>query len=711
MVASKKKIVAVALFFLVTLAVHARGGNDPSVTVTTHGPGGRLIAINWTQVKNPFQNTYTLYRANRGDRSFTAIKSVSVADHQFLDENLPSPMGNFFYFVTHESFEKLNQGVRITDAEIAAQLATLPENERMQTSGSYPYAGGYFPPQGGTANAALQTNRNTRQVNEGISLGLIIFTNKVETESALLPLDPAGRQELVERLNAAYIPSRANGTALYYAEHTAIAALNRLDAAKVLPSNLESVNIITFTTGLDTSSTDVSLPSPDGVSFAGVQSGSGAYRNFINQQIKTKRIGGKRIDAWAIGATGRNAVNGAEFQATLNAVSSSPENVSYISNVAEIERPLLGIAGSIKISAQRSSLMFTTPAYPVGTIVRLTFDSAYHPDSSAQYVEGRIAYNNNAYMLTNIRAEGLPLATNNGVVSGRRGDGGIEYTIAIDDDFPDRSIMQWYKPNSLAGDDWQQNSEFKTLKLNDYTSGRKSAAVYLVLDCSSMLSEADVDAVRRAAMLFIDRLYNVSGGYDLATAAPPVQYNQTVLSISGPTAQNTPPASAYPPSGATQYTRIQVNPAVATEYTQIQSMPSAGTQYTYIQAAPAPAQWARIQTTPAPALPPSRMAPPAPAPVYLNLHLPPKSVIWDAPYSGFWVQTGSYTDVTFAQDCWRKLFLSGCADAEIFSKDINGVMYYRVKVGPYQDRQTAELTRDILRGAGVDYRDCYVVKQ
>jgi cell division protein FtsN len=725
----KKRAAAGILFFLVTFAVHARGGNDPSVTVTTPAPDSRLVSINWMQVKNPQQTSYTLYRANRVDHSFTAVKAVSMMDHQVLDENLPPPLSNYFYFITHEGFEKLNQGVKITDAEIAAQLATIPAEY-----GAYPYDG--YSQQTGARNADA-LNNNVRPVNEGISLGLIIFNNKVVTESSLLPLDPAGRQELMERLNAAYIHSGANGTALYYAEHTALAALNRLDAAKILPSNLQSVNIITFTVGLDTSSTDVSLPPPDTNSFAGKQ--SAAYRAFINQQIKTKRIGNRRIDAWAIGVPGRDTVNSGEFQSTLGAISSSPENLFYINDASEVERSLLGIADTIKISAQRASLMFTTPAYSVGTTVRITFDKAYHPANSNQFIEGRIAYSDNNYTLTNLQAQGLPLATK-GPITGRRGDAGIEYTIAVDDDFSENSIMQWYKLNSLAGDDWQQNSEFTTLKLNDYTSGRKSAAIYLVLDCSSTINEAGIATVRAAAMRFIDKLYNAGGGYELGSAPALVlsQSNQNVIPRTGPSpqtrnpviTQSVPPSHHYPqPPSAVQWAQTQTPPPQAAQYTQIQVNPSAASQYTYIQTVPsataqppvvvqpapsAAAQWMQIQTVPQ-TLPAERKAPPLPvrnaAPAYLGSYLPPASADWSAPYSGFWVQVGSYTEISFAQDCWRKLYHAGCASTEIFSKDVDGLTRYRVKVGPYQNRQTAEAARDILRAFDADYRGSYVVEQ
>jgi cell division protein FtsN len=99
------------------------------------------------------------------------------------------------------------------------------------------------------------------------------------------------------------------------------------------------------------------------------------------------------------------------------------------------------------------------------------------------------------------------------------------------------------------------------------------------------------------------------------------------------------------------------------------------------------------------------------APAGRVVGLPPKRALSNAPYSGYWVQVGSYTDIKFAQDCWRKLYLSGCADAEIFSKELDGEMRFRVKVGPYQDKPTADFAREILRHVDPDYKDSFVVQQ
>jgi len=52
-----------------------------------------------------------------------------------------------------------------------------------------------------------------------------VFSNKVEVMTPLIPLDPAGKQEVLETMRVRYKPSPANGTALFYAEHTALANL------------------------------------------------------------------------------------------------------------------------------------------------------------------------------------------------------------------------------------------------------------------------------------------------------------------------------------------------------------------------------------------------------------------------------------------------------------------------------------------------------
>lgn len=794
-----KKTALSALCFFLGLGVYAGGVNDPALHVTTASPTSRQIALDWSKVK-PAEGGYGLYRANRAEKTISLVKEINSGITQVVDSNLPPPLVNYYYFVTHIAPGKpvdpvtvFPNGKKITEEEMAAQLATIPWNLRAAAPSSEPQrtdipASAPVPPPSGGA-------RTGQRLNDGIYIGLALFSNKVDAPAALVPLDPAGRRELLERLNVRYTPSRSVGTALYYAEHTVLENLSALDKQGELPQHIETVSVITFTDGLDTASTDVELPAPGGsVSFAGKQTSS--YMNYVSQQIKSRRVSGKKIDAWAIGIPGKDVTNEAEFARTLESVSSSPDHVAYLNDLSQIEERLRVIADDLNIWTPVVNLTFTVPAYPVGTIVRLTFDGYYGaPEGSARYIEGRIAHDGKTgYSLTALSASGMTLAHKT-PVDGKRTTEGIEYTITLHDNFSESTLMQWYKQPGYAGNEWQLNSEVQSKKVADFTNARRSALIYLVLDCSSSLSELQVNEIRRAVTRFIERLFDDAASaqqiaaQNIVSASIPdkprarstenlpyespaqrpyqeekIQYQQQ---SPPPAQQQRPqpkPAPAPQPSPPSQpyYEEIPGYPQYQQqdEYGQYQQQPprydqtpppyyqqqqqpprypsqqqqqQGGNQYqqqqqqSQRQQPPYRPQYQQPQyqhyQQPQYQQPATRIeiydeaggsititppgAPGAPA----TLFLPAPTVNLAEPYSGFWVQVGSFTGLTSAQQTWRKLYHSNCPNAEIFGKNINGIMHYRVKIGPYQDRRDAEKALNTILYANIGFNDAYIVRQ
>jgi hypothetical protein len=80
----------------------------------------------------------------------------------------------------------------------------------------------------------------------------------------------------------------------------------------------------------------------------------------------------------------------------------------------------------------------------------------------------------------------------------------------------------------------------------------------------------------------------------------------------------------------------------------------------------------------------------------VSKNIPAAEIDRENPFNGYWVQVGSYTDINAAQDRWRELYRAGCADTEIFSKTINGITYYRVRVGHYQSQDKANYCRSLF---------------
>ncbi|MDR2510220.1 MAG: SPOR domain-containing protein [Spirochaetaceae bacterium] len=771
-----KKVSAAALFFLLASRVFASGVNDPSLYVSTVSDNARQIILDWSKVRNPESSRYGIYRANRSDKTISLVREVTQDVWQVVDGSLLPPLINYFYFVHHVSADNsldpfiiFPEGRRITEEEMSGQLSNIYMLNGSITEAppiDYEERGGGLQEQGAkktskaqaqktfsknapeaappaaniTAGAQADYRNDSRfKLPEGIYMGLAFFSNKVDTPPALIALDPAGRREIIERLNVNYNAARTNGTALFYAEHIALESLFKLERQGRLPPNIDSVNVITFTDGLDTSSTDVALPPPSSdVSFAGKQTNS--YMNYISQQLKTRRVGGKKLNAWAIGIPGRDVTNDAEFTRTLEAVASSPANVAYLNDLAQIEGQLMTIADRLNIWTPVVKLTFTTPAYSVGTIVRITLDDYISSaGESGRYFEGRIAYDDNAnrnYMLSGLTGKGVTIPARM-PIEGKRTPKGIEYTITLNDAVDENTLMQWYRQPGSNGGVWQLNSEFDKSKISDFTSSRKSALIYLVLDCSSSLDNYQIVEIRTSITRFIDRLFNTAS----ASVKPNITEGRYEGNITGihfnaegeqPPQYQTQPQYVYPQGG--QYTQAR-QPQMPSGR-PIQQEPR------YVEASPpAPYYQSMPQIQYQPAVPKNQQYPPPPVEPYPQqprlveqyiiqknapdtavqivpalprntvLFLPAPVVNANEPYSGYWVQVGSFNDISYAQDVWRKLYLSNCVNTEIFAKVLNGIMYYRVKVGPYQDRSDAEYAAGVIRAAAIGFDDAYVVHQ
>jgi cell division protein FtsN len=729
----KKKNALAALFFLVALNIYAGGSSDPTLLVTTQSQDSRQISLDWNKVKDSQKYRYGIYRANRNEKTVSLVKEVNSSILQFTDTNLPPPLSNYYYFAYHvnlnaslDPFIVFPDGKKITDEEMGFQLATIPA-----------YGGVIGSPVSEPDELLDEETPETIPITppiqikpviktpEGVYVGLVLFSNKIDVPPMLIPLDPGGRRELLERLTINYVPTKSYGTALYFAEHTTLENLFDLEKSGKLPVNLDSVSIITFTDGLDTSSTDVALESPGGISFKGKQ--TGAYMSYISQQLKTKKIGGKKIDAWAIGILGKDVTSGVDFTKTLESIASSSEQVIQLSEISQIENRLGEIAERLNLWKSAAKLTFTVPAYPVGTTLRITFDNYLStPERADSYIEGRVTYNNDRYTLTGLSAAGITLTDKN-PAAGRRTDYGIEYTITIDDHFNESSLMQWYKQTGY--EDWQLNSEFNTQKKTDFSSNRKSAIIYLLLDCSSSLNDYQINEIRDAVTRFLDKIYNtastvvtpafVAGNYEgteinIVKSTPEMMFSANSGTKSSETAKKDRPKAKnqqiYRPQAQPDYVPAEDHLAQQQplEMQYIQSQHPAA-QYVPQQPPPQYGQ-ASIEIYD---FPPASQTPP---PSYTTssispLYMPTPTVNLSEPYSGFWVQVGSFTDLRRAQDTWRRLFLNNCTNSEIFGKQLNGMMHYRVKIGPYQERNDAESALKIIRNANIGFNDAYIIWQ
>jgi cell division protein FtsN len=768
-----KRCFLATFFAALAINVYAGGGNEPLITVKTPSQNARLVLLDWSPVKSPEKGRFGLYRVERETNTYVLMKEIFPVDRYVLDENLALPLDNYFYRIeSAPAGRELPQTkpIRIPEKEMIEQIASsyfldpnalsgldlepLPDPIDSRFNQAPPYDQAFA--------SQVKPTRTGTKLNDGIYIGALSFTGKVtdltqnfDGSNTLIPLDPSGRQELLEHLFVGYVPSHAFGTALYYAEHQALANLTELDKAGLLPPKVDSVTFITFTDGIDTSSTDAALTPIEGRDFRHSPSAT-TYRNYIQQQLSNRRIAGKNINAWSIGIRGRDVVNENEFGQTLRALSSNGGRVSELDDLSDIESDLMEIADGLNIYTPQVNLTFSTPAYPVGTIIRITFDNwISSPEGAEYYVDARLGWGEGGYTLSGLTARGVALADTKTVVGTRNGSA-VEYTIKIKNDFALPNVKQWYRQSNEGMYGWQANSEFVAHKATAFIHERKTAIVYLVLDGSSSLHAEEITKVRSAINMFVDRLYNAAsrqinlpqvgveedynysgdnggnGGFYPNTQnsgslaqSPPTTYRppQQPRSKSSANSSSNPPTNSLTitsnnPSPAYSYIDNNYADRSGSQPSSSQARqpgyrePDYNTYQTYQTYQPAPQQRTTIAATPAqqPApvyVSPGYSAPSAPR----NQSRPSQSAQYSANGNLFWIQVGSYSEVAYAQKAWRVVSGYGFADAQIFEKKLNGGIYYRVKLGPYSDRDAAEYALNVLKNCSPEYYDSFIAAE
>ena len=300
--------------------------------------------------------------------------------------------------------------------------------------------------------------------------------------------------------------SMGDATVLYYAVDNNLSYL----ANCTFPDDLSSVNIITFTDGLNQGSR--ALDKQDGNHDYAANDNS--YVAAINDKLKNTKVGGLPITAYAIGIRGKDVQGDADktFSDNLTKLSTSAENAIEVSNMDEVSAKFKEIAESLYKTSESRDLTITIPMPSENEKERFTFDNISEATASKCYLEA--VYANGA--LTNIQYVGC--MSNSGAEVKEVSAGGVKISFKFEN-FTDESgnaistskMQQWHQ---VAGQTtWTRNSEFKPAESIVVNEERKTAVVMLILDCSSSLGN-DFSKVKTAANNFIKTLAGEIAGTD-----------------------------------------------------------------------------------------------------------------------------------------------------------------------------------------------------
>lgn len=327
----------------------------------------------------------------------------------------------------------------------------------------------------------------------GIYLGIIGFNQQLYSYpiSRLANENKAGFDSFIDDLNM------KNGTLLYYSVDQAINTMQSVQ----LPADISTAAIVTFTDGLDQGSMMMNISYSD----------DSEYLNALNLRIKNETVSRQPITAYSIGIRGQDVTDVTKFRNNLTKLASSAENATEVTSMAEVNAKFKEIAEQLTRSNYVQTISLKMPGVSNGTLVRFTFDNVNSANNSTLYIEG--TFNLAKRSLENVKYVGLTSTSGTeikGVVDGIF----VTFTFEgvhtdsnklIDNKFTD----EWTYISS--NNTWQINSEFDKTENSDIVTEHSSAAIMLVLDCSSSLA-GDFSKAQTNAKDFINTLYEAVGG-------------------------------------------------------------------------------------------------------------------------------------------------------------------------------------------------------
>jgi hypothetical protein len=285
------------------------------------------------------------------------------------------------------------------------------------------------------------------------------------------------------------------------------------------PDKLDSVNVVTFTDGLDNGSTGRSALNPiENQTF----DTAADYATYVDGQIDSRIINSKPVTAYSVGVRGSDVTNISLFQSNLEKIASTGKN-QELTDFSNLQATFTAIADSLQVVHSDTNFNMKTTLLESGTKVRMTFDvtgtSSSDAAGSSKYLEGTITRTGSGanlnYTFGSITySGGLGSTQGTGPITGTIN--GSEITFAFtgmsgyNPAADESKAKQWTMTSGTT--DWQVNSEYSISGATDIQVEKRSAIIYLVLDASTSLNNTQIGQIRSATIEFINSLYNQLNG-------------------------------------------------------------------------------------------------------------------------------------------------------------------------------------------------------
>lgn len=356
------------------------------------------------------------------------------------------------------------------------------------------------------------TSDPTEQMEEGIYLGIIGFNYKLNPR----PIEILTNTNMTEFQKFIDDFEMDDGTALYFADYTALKMMRDYNS---VPPKLQTVALVTFTDGEDTSS-DGEKNDPEHYN------DPEKYLDEISKKIKNENIHGFSVEAYSIGL--KSGDTGSDFKSRLEKLASSSDNAFEVSDMEEVKERFTEIAENLYSVFKTINIKFSVLGnYSDGTRMRFSLDIYCDHDENECERNGK---NSNLYIDATYRRNGSERSFENFAYHGFSGN--LETVKCGDRDpkgfYPcifenlqydnmDTKIKQielWKNDNN----EWKHENEALKQEDSNINESKSSALIMLVLDCTTSLGNSKFKKLQEAGKDFIETLVN--GGSSVTTTLP-----------------------------------------------------------------------------------------------------------------------------------------------------------------------------------------------
>ncbi|MDR0550589.1 MAG: SPOR domain-containing protein [Spirochaetaceae bacterium] len=488
------------------------------------------LTLDWNGIENPFDRRFALYRYAPATGQNSVYTFVS---HLPFPQNKPNTTEVRDSSIVHGAeyhyqifYTEDSSGYNVFERARSIPQNTIPAN--------------IIKAGGKEQTVIIPEARQGRQARPGIYVGLMSFSNDAlditkasvrgQESGTLLPLDTLrAKDALVSQFEGAYRLSESYGTSIYYALHKALVNIsNSIEAGGVLPNKIDSIHIVVITDGYDNNSSDPKLErlrplNPRlAISEAQRRGDDGGYPEFFKQRIFTPEgINNIPVTTWIFGIKNQDAPGDLpedEF-ARLKAILNTQDINGSINEISNLQRELLIMLSKLDGREERTLVFAAMPALTSGEGITIKVGENV-------YIKAKVQIDGNRTYLSNIVSEPEKLLARPYTeieYEEREGAKGYEF-IVNGDYYSERTGVSVSGLVSVdSGADSLGGESFVNFNPYNYSTGRKTALVYFVIDNSRSLGGARVSLIRSLVSGAIEDLYTLNVQNERIAASFPME--------------------------------------------------------------------------------------------------------------------------------------------------------------------------------------------